>query len=154
MNRAVIAVAITVAACGPAKRARPPQTITREAGADASARDAAIEAGPDRLALLAARADELAPGARELAREDLDATRERELKLGKLDASACLRAAFDADAPTKISLVDAHGRALGGADGTEGAIGAAGPVCFRAGDAPAFRFEGSSRVRIVVWSTP
>ena len=148
-----IAIAFAIAACGPARRARPPQpVVVRDAGVDVS--DAAIEAGPDKLALLVARQGELAPGARQVASVTLDASREHELALPKLDAATCVRAAFDADAPTAVTLVNARGRTLATADGADGVIGANGPVCLRGGDVATFRVAGESRVRIVVWATP
>lgn len=148
-----LAIALAIVACGPARRARPPQRIVvRDAGVDAS--DAAIEAGPDKLALLVARQGELAPGARQVTSVTIDASREHEVALPKLEAATCVRAAFDADAPTAITLVNARGRTLASADGAEGVIGANGPVCLRGGDVATFRIAGQSRVRIVVWATP
>jgi len=152
---AALVATFFLAACGgPTRRARPPSPpVVRDAGADAS-RDAAADAGPDALALLTERRDELAPGARQILATDADPSREPEIPLPKADVATCVRVAFDAEAPTKLTLVDASGRTLGAADGTSGAIGESGPVCFRAGGAPVLRLDGGSHVRVVVWATP
>lgn len=136
-----------------------PRHVEREPARDASAdRDAAavIDAGPDRLALLVARHDRVAPGTRELAQREIDlAVKGSEtFALPAFDVDTCIRALFDSDAPTAVMLVNAHAMTLANADGTEGALGAAGPVCFRKGDAATFRFNGQSRLRIVVWASP
>lgn len=151
MRRAAIAIAI--AACGgqTVRPARP--TPVRDAGADV-AKDAAIEAGPDELALLEAKHEELAPGARETTHAEIDLARTRELALGPFDADTCVRAAFHAGAPTAITLVDAKGIVLAKADAAEGALGPSGPICVRKGDAATFHFDGESRLQIVVWATP
>ena len=124
-----------------------------DAGSDAAI-DAAIDAGPSALALVEAEHDRVAPGAREAASGDLDLTRDHELALQPFDADTCVRAAFRAGAPVSIAVVDAHRRAVANADGSEGTLGASGPICFRKGDAVTFRFDGQSRLAIVVWATP
>lgn len=144
-----------LAACGAkARPARPPEpSPPKDASADAHA-DAAVDAGPDALALVTLRRDELAPGARELATGELRSPSEPELRLPKLDVTTCLRVAFRAEAPAKVTLLDARGRALGEADAAEGALGPSGPVCLTAGDSPTVRVEGGGRVRVVVWASP
>ena len=141
-------------ACGGTTRAhRTPEAhpAPRDAGPSI---DAEVDAGPPKIDLVAARHDRVAPGMREIARSDLDLSRDHELALPAFEVDACVRAAFDAEAPTAITLVGASGMTLSSADGTSGTIGAAGPVCFKKGDTATFRFNGQSRLRIVVWASP
>ncbi len=116
--------------------------------------DAAVDAGPPKIELVAARHERVAPGMREITRSDLDLARDHELALPAFEADTCVRAAFDADAPTAVTLVGASGITLSSVDAANGAIGAAGPVCFKKGDVATFRFNGQSRLRIVVWASP
>jgi hypothetical protein len=163
VTRAALALALAVACGPPARKPTQPTRATRDAGADA-ARDAAPEAGPSALETLAARRDELAPGAREAARAEIDLARQHALPLPVFDADTCVRVAFVASAETDVALVDAKGMKLASADGTEGALGASGPVCLRKGDAATLRLalaradggavSGSSRLHVVVWATP
>jgi hypothetical protein len=147
-----------LAGCGNATTA--PRHVEREhvrVDAGAIVIDAAVEAGPDKLAMLVARRDRMAPGTREIAQREIDlgaTKKEDSLALDTFAVDTCIRAAFDSDAPTAITLASSSGMTLGSADGTEGAIGAAGPVCFRKGDAATFHFNGESRLRIVVWASP
>lgn len=131
-------------------RARP---VDASGAIDASAE---VEAGPNKLELLAARHDRVAPGTREIARQEIDlAVKGAEtLALPPFESDTCVRALFDAEAPTAVMLENARAMTLANADGAQGAIGAAGPVCFRKGDAATFRFNGQSRLRIVVWASP
>jgi len=124
------------------------------APSDAGVMDAEVDAGPPKIDLVAARRDRVAPGMREVARSDLDLSRDHELALRAFEVDTCLRAAFDADAPTAITLASSSGMTLSSADGTSGAIGAAGPVCIKKGDAATFKLNGQSRIRIVVWASP
>ena len=75
-------------------------------------------------------------------------------EVAAFEADTCVRAAFDADAKAAITLVNARGTTLAKADGEEGTLGAAGPVCFKKGDVATFRFEGQSRLRLVIWASP
>jgi hypothetical protein len=116
----------------------------------------AVEAGPDKMEMLVARHDRIAPGMREIARRDLDlaASKDSTLALDAFTADTCIRALFDSDAPTEITLSGSNAMTLASADAARGAIGAAGPVCFRKGDTATFRFNGQSHLRIVVWLSP
>ncbi|HEY1958676.1 MAG TPA: hypothetical protein VGH28_23825 [Polyangiaceae bacterium] len=152
MRRALVAI-FFVACGGPTAAKRAPPMHARDAGTDA-ARDAATDAGPSALVLLERSRDDVAPGAREAASAELDLSRDHELGMQPFDVDTCLRAAFRAGAPTSITLLDARERTVATADGSEGMIGASGPICFRKGDAVTFRFEGASRLAIVVWATP
>ncbi len=124
---------------------------------DASILDASVvDAGPDKMEVLVARHDRVAPGMREIARREIDlaSNKDSTLALDAFTTDTCLRAFFDADAPTEITLNGSNAMTLATADAAQGAIGAAGPVCFRKGDVATFRFNGQSRLRIVVWVSP
>jgi hypothetical protein len=144
--------AIVVVACGHAA----PRPVARASPSDAGVTDAAVivEAGPPKIDLLAAKHDKIAPGTREIEKREIDLAKDHELALTAFEADTCVRAAFDADAPTAITLVNARGTTLSKADGEEGTLGAAGPVCFKKGDTATFRFEGQSRLRLVIWASP
>ena len=152
MKRACL-FALAIACGGTTRAHRTPEVHPAPSDAGATI-DAEAEAGPPKIELVAARHDRIAPGMREIARSDLDLSREHELALPAFEADTCVRAAFDADAPTAIMLTGAGGVTLSSADGTSGAIGAAGPVCFKKGDVARFRFDGQSRLRLVVWASP
>lgn len=155
MRRALVAISFAVACGGPSAAKRTPTMRVTDAGVDVdAAKDAASEAAPSALAMLEADRDRVAPGAREAASGDLDLSRDHELGMRPFDVDTCIRAAFRAHAPTSISVVDARERTVAIADGVEGTIGASGPICFRKGDAVTFRFDGQSRIAIVVWATP
>ena len=147
-----LTLAFFVIACGHAA----PRPIAKPSPADAGVVvDAAIvEAGPPKIDLLAQKHDKIAPGTREIEKRAIDLARDHELALAAFEADTCVRAAFDADAPTAITLVNARGTTLAKVDGAEGTLGAAGPVCFKKGDAATFRFEGQSRLRLVIWASP
>jgi hypothetical protein len=130
--------------------------------------DAAIDAGPDKLAMLAGKHDILAPGTRELFARDVDGSaaggtsrtqtgdtsRTTDVALGTFDADTCVRVAFDADAPTALSLQLSDSLVLATADGIDGTLGATGPICFRKTDAVTLHITGQSHVRFVVWASP
>jgi hypothetical protein len=145
--------AIAFIACGHA----PPKPIVKPPPGDAGVMvdaSAIIDAGPPKIEVLAARHDRIAPGTREIEKREIDLAKDHELALGAFEGDTCVRAAFDADAPTAIVLVNAHGTTLARADGTEGTLGPAGPICFKKGDTATFRFEGQSRLRLVIWASP
>ena len=146
------ALAFSIIACGHAA----PKPVNKPALADAAVVvDAAIvEAGPPKIDLLAGKHDKIAPGTREIEKREIDLGKDHELALAAFEADTCVRAAFDADAPTAITLVNAHGTTLARADGEGGTLGAAGPVCFKKGDVATFRFDGQSKLRLVIWASP
>ena len=147
-----LAAIVFIIGCGHAA----PRPISKPAPVDAGVViDAAIvEAGPPKIDLLAAKHDKIAPGTREIEKREIDLAKDHELALAAFEGDTCVRAAFDADAPTAITLVNAHGTTLSKADGEEGTLGAAGPVCFKKGDTATFRFEGQSQLRLVIWASP
>lgn len=147
-----LALSVTIIACGHAA----PRPVAKPSPADAAVVDASAtaEAGPPKIDLLAGKHDKIAPGTREIEKREIDLAKDHELALAAFEADTCVRAAFDADAPTAITLVNAHGTTLARADGEEGTLGAAGPVCFKKGDTATFHFEGQSRVRLVIWASP
>jgi hypothetical protein len=121
---------------------------------DGGSADAAIEAGPTKLELLALKHGSLAPGLREVLRSEIDLAHTQQVTLPVFDVDTCLRIALDADAQTAVVLEDSHAMTIGSFDGVTGAIGTAGPVCFRKGDTATLRFTGQSHVRVVVWQSP
>jgi hypothetical protein len=147
-----LALSVTIIACGHAA----PRPVAKPSPADAGIVDASapVETGPPKIDVLAGKHDKIAPGTREIEKREIDLAKDHELALAAFEADTCVRAAFDADAPTAITLVNAHGTTLARADGEEGTLAAAGPVCFKKGDAATFRFEGQSRVRLVIWASP
>jgi hypothetical protein len=146
------ALAVSIIACGHAAP-KPVNKPAIDAGASTDA-SAIIEAGPPKIDLLAGKHDKIAPGTREIEKREIDLAKDHELALSAFEADACVRAAFDADAPTVVTLVNAHGTTLARVDGVEGTLGAAGPVCFKKSDVATFRFEGQSRLRLVIWASP
>src|SRR5580765_3804664 len=104
-------------ACGHAA----PRPVAKPTAADAgTVADAAIvEAGPPKIDLLAGKHDKIAPGTREIEKREIDLAKDHELAVAAFEADTCVRAAFDADAPTAITLVNARGTTLAKADGVE-----------------------------------
>jgi len=146
------ALAAVVACAGASAQRRTPVRATpSDAGI---AIDAEAEAGPNKLELLSLGQSKLAKGMRETMRRDIDLAQEHELALAAFDVDTCMRAAFDADAPTAVMLVDSHAMTLANVDAAAGTLGQAGPICFRKGDVATFRFTGQSHLRIVVWQSP
>ncbi len=76
-------------------------------------------------------------------------------------SDACVRVAYEADAPIHAKLVDEAGRVLGesGPPAVEGVVTEEGPVCVRKGDrivAVAERVAegGAAQVRWMAWQAP
>jgi hypothetical protein len=70
---------------------------------------------------------------------------------------ACVRVAFAASAPVTAKLVDHAGNVLAASEspGTEGVLGAHGPVCVRKGDVVrAVADAAGVHVRWVAWESP
>jgi hypothetical protein len=140
-----------VVACGGARVANTPKRAPPvEAGVVTL--DAAVEAGPNKLEVLAAKHDTLARGMREILRREVDAAHESEIALPHFEADTCIRVAFDADAPTVVDLKTTM--TVASLDAAEGALGPSGPVCFRRTDAAVIHFTGQSHVNVVVWASP
>lgn len=152
MSCAIACAIVQTEACG-GSQITPVKPVVHSP-TDAGVVDAAIEAGPNKLELLAAKHARLAPGTRELQKTEIDLGRDHEIGMPAFDADTCIRIAFDADAPTEVVLVDSHAMKLGTMDGTSGAIGATGPVCFHKGDTATIRFNGQSHARVVIWASP
>ena len=148
-----LAAIVFIIGCGHAA----PRPVVKASASDAGVvidAAAVVEAGPPKIDLLAQKHDTIAPGTREIEKREIDLAKDHELALPAFEADTCVRAAFDADAPTAITLVNAHGTTLARADGEEGKLGAAGPVCFKKGDVATFRFDGQSKLRLVIWASP
>jgi hypothetical protein len=148
-----VGAALLLVACG-GHAAKPPQHAPKKIDAGAAIVDAAVEAGPSKLELLGAKHDRIAPGTREILLRDIDAAKETDVSLPAFEADTCVRVAFDADAPTAITLQDARAMTLATVDASEGMLGPTGPVCFRKGDVATLRFTGQSHVRLAVWASP
>jgi hypothetical protein len=70
---------------------------------------------------------------------------------------ACLRAAFEADAPLVARLLDGNGQVLAAivVPTTHGVLAEEGPVCIRKGDVVRAVAEGSgAHVRWMAWESP
>ena len=151
---AIVFALLVILACGgqttPKKPERPPPKVD----ASAPIADAAAEAGPNHLARLQSRHDELAPGTREVLARDVDSAKETELALPVFSVDTCVRVAFDADAQTSVKLENGRALTLGSLDASEGTLGPQGPICFRKDDVATLRFTGQSHVRVVVWASP
>ncbi len=149
----IVVVCVFVVACGHAAPKPVNKPVLSDAGSRADA-SVIVDAGPPKIDLLAGKHDKIAPGTREIEKREIDLAKDHELALPAFEADTCVRAAFDADAEATITLVNARGTTLAKADGSEGTLGAAGPVCLKKGDAATFRFEGQSRLRLVIWASP
>jgi hypothetical protein len=151
---AAIALCALASACGATSSVKHVQPVKRPPLDAGVVVDAGAEAGASKLELLAMKHAALAPGLREVLRSEIDLAHTQELALAPFDTDTCVRVALDADAPTAVVLQDAHAMTIGSIDAPSGAIGAAGPVCFRKGDVATLRFTGQSHVRVVVWQSP
>jgi len=70
---------------------------------------------------------------------------------------ACLRVAFESDAPLVAKLVDENGQVLAAiaVPSTHGVLAGEGPVCVRKGDVVRAVAEGSgAHVRWMAWASP
>jgi hypothetical protein len=77
--------------------------------------------------------------------------------LGSAATDACLRVAYEADAPIQATLVDGAGHVLGesGPPALEGVVGQQGPVCVRKGDSVVGVPAGNAtHVRWIAWQAP
>ena len=104
---------------------------------------------------IAARGATLAPGMREAARKEGAADAVDLVKADTRDA--CVRVAFAASAPVTAKLVDHAGNVLAASEtpGTDGVLGAKGPVCIRRGDVVrALADAAGVHVRWVAWEAP
>jgi hypothetical protein len=107
------------------------------------------------FAALSARGPSLAPGMREVTRNESAGD---PVELARAEGrDACVRVAFEATAPVVATLSDAEGNVLASsvAPTVEGVLGPRGPVCIRRGDRVSARAEGADAgaiaVRWVAW---
>ena len=146
---------LLLCACGaavrePAASAAPPPAPSAVTSADPAA--------PDTLTAfdaIAARGATLAPGMREAARKEGAADAVDLVKADTRDV--CVRVAFAAGAPVTARLVDHAGAVLAASEtpGTDGVLGAHGPVCIRKGDVVRALTDASAvHVRWVAWEAP
>jgi hypothetical protein len=150
--RALVFVAL--AACGGARAApvdAPPPVASPVT--DGGAPDAPIDA-LSTLADLAARAPEVAPGMRELARGE---STHAEL-VHAAGGDTCVRVAFSSSAPVTAHIESSSGAVLLRASEPSlgGVLAPRGPVCVRRGDGARVTFDGapSARVRWIAWGAP
>jgi hypothetical protein len=106
------------------------------------------------FAALEARAAELAPGMRQAAEKRSHGERVELVQAASRDA--CVRVAFEADAPVHARLVAGDGSLLfeASAAATAGVLGDRGPVCIRKGDAVSAAAEGDGANRWIAWASP
>jgi hypothetical protein len=153
--REAVAFALLACACGAALRQPSPAaspTPEPPTAPPASASNAESTAAFDALA---ARGRALTPGMREVARKESDGERVELVKATARDA--CVRVAFDANAPVIAKLVDGEGHLLAAtrAPTTEGVLGERGPVCVRKGDVVACLADGApAHLHWVAWEAP
>lgn len=99
---------------------------------------------------LASQQQRVAPGMHELSRSETSA-----FPLPKTERDECVRVAFAADAPVRVTLVASDGTTLARAEPTmAGLLDVHGPICFHADARPALRVDGDAGVRYVVWAAP
>lgn len=106
---------------------------------------------------LAALGSSVAPGMREVARRPGVGGGEPVELVRAETRDACLRVAFEADAPLVTKLVDENGQALAAiaVPSTHGVLAEQGPVCIRKGDVVRAIAEGSgAHVRWMAWESP
>jgi hypothetical protein len=146
---------LLVCACGAAVREPPASPAPPPSPAAVTS---AEPAAPDTLTpfdTIAARAASVAPGMHEAARKDAAADAVDLVKADTRDT--CVRVAFAASAPVTAKLVDHAGNVLAASEspGTEGVLGAHGPVCVRKGDVVrAVADAAGVHVRWVAWESP
>jgi hypothetical protein len=106
------------------------------------------------FASLASKAAAVAPGMHEIARVESAGSPAELLRAAASDA--CLRVAYEADAPVQAKLVDENGRVLGEsphAAAAEGVLGVEGPVCVRRGDSVlGVTGAPTAHVRWIAWA--
>lgn len=106
---------------------------------------------------LAALGSSIAPGMHEVARKPGTGGGEPVELVRAESHDACLRVAFEADAPLVTKLVDENGQVLASlaVPSTHGVLAEQGPVCIRKGDVVRAVAEGSgAHVRWMAWESP
>lgn len=135
----------------------PAHPTATSATADAPAAGAPSTMPAESYDTLAALGSSVAPGMREVARKPGTGGGEP-VELVRAEArDACLRVAFEADAPLVTKLVDENGQVLAAlpVPATHGVLAEGGPVCVRKGDVVRAIAEGSgAHVRWMAWESP
>ncbi len=106
---------------------------------------------------LASLGSAVAPGMHEVARKQGVGGGDPVELVRAESRDACLRAAFEADAPLVAKLVDGNGQVLAAVavPSTRGVLAEHGPVCIRRGDVVRAVAEGSgAHVRWMAWESP
>ena len=116
----------------------------------------ATDASPEAPSLetLAARAEQVAPGMREVARGESPVP--ASIPIPELGADACIRALLGANSPVVAALVTDAGSilAITRAEALV-TLDARGPVCLRKGNSARIEVQGQAPlVRYVLWMTP
>lgn len=153
--REAVPFVLLVCACGAALRQAPPATSPAAESPPAPSATTASSEAAAAFDALAARGRALTPGMREVARKESDGERVELVKAGTRDA--CVRVAFDANAPVVAKLVDGGGHVLAAsrAPATDGVLGERGPVCVRKGDVVACLADGApAHLHWVAWEAP
>lgn len=156
--REVAPFALLAGACTAAVTARPPAHPSASSSQSEPVVAGAASTMPaESYDTLAALGSSVAPGMREVARKPGVGGGEPVELVRAETRDACLRVAFEADAPLVTKLVDENGQALAAiaVPSTHGVLAEQGPVCIRKGDVVRAVAEGSgAHVRWMAWESP
>ena len=153
----VLTLAVAGVACAAAALPRPRSAAAHDdAGLDASDVDGAAASPVDAGLDVAALAERLAPGMRELERTRIDPRDGGAYALAPTDADRCYRIAIVAPEIASATLTDDAGHVLATTRGATTAVGAKGPVCLRKGQRATLAVQGAPAgvVEIIVWTSP
>ncbi len=152
----VLTLAVAGVACAAAALPRPHAPTARDdAGLDASDVDGTAASPLDAGLDVAALAQRLAPGMRELERTRIEPRDGGAYALAPTDADRCYRIAIVAPEIIDATLTDDAGHVLATARGATAAVGAKGPVCLRKGQRATLAVQGApGTVEIIVWTSP
>lgn len=152
----VLTLAVAGVACAAAAlpRAHAPTVRDDAGGLDAGEADGATASPVDAGLDVAALAERLAPGMREI--ERLAMRDAGTYSLAPTDVDRCYRIAIVAPEIVDATLTDDAGHVLGAARGKSTAVGTRGPVCLRKGQRATLAVQGAaaSSVELIVWTSP
>lgn len=155
--REVAPFALLAVACTAAVTARAPAHAPTAPAFDSPAAGAASTMPAESYDALASLGASVAPGMHEVARKPgVGGGEPVELVRAEMH-DACLRVAFEADAPLVTKLVDGNGQVLAAiaVPSTHGVLAERGPVCIRRGDVVRAVAEGAgAHVRWMAWESP
>jgi hypothetical protein len=155
--REVVPFVLLACACGAAVTARPASHAPAASPPPEPAAGAASTMPAESWDALASLGASVAQGMHEVARKPGIGGGDPVELLRAETHDACLRAAFEADAPLVAKLVDGNGQVLAAiaVPTTHGVLAEEGPVCIRRGDVVRAVAEGSgAHVRWMAWASP